>query len=67
MFSGMGTQWPNMGRDLMTMDVFRRSIMRSDAIVERYNIHLRDLLMDAKEDSFNDALNSFIGITAIQV
>jgi fatty acid synthase, animal type len=66
-FAGMGTQWPKMGRDLMTLDSFRESIMRSNAVLEHYNIHLCDLLMEAKEDTFNDTLNSFIGIAAIQV
>jgi fatty acid synthase len=63
----MGTQWPKMGRDLMTLDSFRESIMKSNAVLEPFNIHLCDLLMDAKEDAFNDTLNSFIGIAAIQV
>jgi fatty acid synthase len=66
-FAGMGTQWPNMGRDLMALDVFRQSITRSNAVLERFDIHLYDLLMDAKEDSFVNTINSFIGIAAIQV
>jgi len=66
-FAGMGTQWPHMGRDLMTVDCFRESIMRSDTVLRPYGIHLSDLLMDSKEDTFNDTINSFVGIAAIQV
>jgi len=66
-FAGMGTQWPHMGRDLMTLDSFRESIMRSDALLRPYGIQLCDLLMDSKDDTFNDTVNSFVGIAAIQV
>jgi len=66
-FAGMGTQWPHMGRDLMSLDCFRESIMRSDALLRPYGVQLCDLLMDSKDDTFNDTANSFIGIAAIQV
>ena len=66
-FAGMGTQWTHMGRDLMTLDCFRESIMRSDTVLRPYGIQLCDLLMDSKEDTFNDTVNSFVGIASIQV
>ena len=66
-FAGMGTQWPHMGRDLMTLDCFRESIMRSDSVLRQYGIQLCELLMDSKDDTFNDTINSFVGIAAIQV
>lgn len=66
-FAGMGTQWPQMGRDLMTLDSFRDSIMKSDAVLKPYGIHLCDMLMESKEETFSNTLNSFIGIAAIQV
>ena len=56
-----------MGRDLMTLDCFRESIMRSDALLRPYGVHLSDLLMDSKDDTFNNTINSFVGIAAIQV
>jgi len=37
-FTGMGCQWPQMGRDLMTLDCCRESIMRSDALLRPYGI-----------------------------
>ena len=66
-FAGMGTQWPNMGRDLMEMDVFRRSISKSDAVLQKFDIHLIDMLMNSGDETFNDTLNSFVCIVAIQV
>ena len=63
----MGTQWPLMGRDLMTLDCFRESIVRSDSVLRPYGINLLDLLMDSKEDAFKDVVSSFVGIVGIQV
>ena len=65
--SGMGTQWPHMGRDLMTLDCFRESIMRSDAVLRPHGIQLYDLLMNPKDDTFSCIVNSIIGVTSIQV
>ena len=66
-FTGMGCQWPQMGHDLMTLDCFRESIMRSDAVLKPYGIDLCDLLMSSDDDTFNDIVNAFVGIVAIQV
>ena len=66
-FTGMGAQWPNMGRDLMTLDCFRESIMRSDALLKPYGVQLCDLLMNSKDDTFSNIINSIVGIVAVQV
>ena len=66
-FDGMGAQWHGMGRDLMQLDVFRQSIMESDAVLRPYGLKLYDLLMTGDEDAFNDIINTFVGIAAIQV
>jgi len=63
----MGSQWPEMGRDLMALDCFRESIMRSDKVLRPYGIQLCDLLMNSKEDPFNNIVNSFVGIVSVQV
>ena len=68
-FDAYTCQWPGMGRDLMILDCFRESIMRSDALLRPYNVRLCDLLMDGEDETFttNDTVNSFVGIVAIQV
>lgn len=63
----MGTQWNGMGRDLMKIDSFHQSILRSEAVLRQFDIHLYDLLMNSTEDTFNNTLYSFISIAAIQV
>ena len=66
-FSGMGSQWSGMGRDLMSVDAFRQSIMQSHAVLSQFNISLYDMIMDCSEMTFRDILSSFVGIVAIQV
>ncbi|XP_062589750.1 fatty acid synthase-like [Saccostrea cucullata] len=66
-FSGMGTQWHGMGRDMMVIDVFRNSILKSDVVLSVYGVKLYDLMMNAEESAFENTVNSFICIAAIQV
>lgn len=66
-FSGMGTQWQYMGRDLMILDCFRESIMQSDAALRPYGVQLYDLIIHPQDDTFANVVNSFVGIVAIQV
>lgn len=51
----------------MVFDVFRDSIMKSDAVLSTYGVNLYDLIMTAEESVFEDTVNSFICIAAIQV
>ncbi len=67
MFAGMGTQWHGMGRDLMTLEPFRQSILKSDAVLQQHGLHLVDMIMHGDENTFSQTLNSFVGIAAIQV
>ena len=66
-FAGMGTQWHGMARDLMGIHIFRQSIMKCDKVLETVGIKLYDLLMTGDAKAFEDSLNSFISIAAIQV
>ena len=66
-FAGMGTQWHGMGRDLMVVESFKQSIMKSDAVLRKYGVNLFEMLMQGDENTFDNTMNSFIGIAAIQV
>ncbi|KAL4239386.1 hypothetical protein ACF0H5_000203 [Mactra antiquata] len=66
-FTGMGSQWYGMGRCMMEIEVFYTSIMKSDTLLQQYNIELYDMLMNGDETTFEDTVNSFVAIAAIQV
>lgn len=63
----MGSQWPGMGKVLFTIDVFQRSIRRSAEVLKPLGIDLMDLLENGKDETYNNILNSFVTIAAIQV
>ena len=66
-FAGMGTQWPQMGRKMMTIDAFRQSIQRSETVLSPYGIQLADIILKGADDVFDSTILSFVGIAAIQV
>ena len=66
-FAGMGTQWQGMGRQMMEIDIFKKSILQSDTILKPYSVHLYDLIMEGDASAFENIVHSFVGIAAIQV
>ncbi|XP_069122700.1 fatty acid synthase-like [Argopecten irradians] len=66
-FAGMGAQWYGMGRQMMEIDDFKKSILKSDAVLRPYSLCLYDFLMKGEEKMFEDTLHSFVSIAAIQV
>jgi len=65
-FSGMGTQYQGMGVELMKIDIFRQSIIRSAETLKPYGINLIDIIY-AKHNVYERTLNAFVGIAAIQI
>lgn len=66
-FSGMGSQWSGIGRTMMEVKVFRKSIMKSDAILKQHGINLHDILMSEDDGLMKGVVNSFVSITSVQV
>ncbi|KAK6328250.1 hypothetical protein J4Q44_G00002280 [Coregonus suidteri] len=65
--SGMGTQWGGMGRSLMQLPEFRESILRSDKALKVTGMCVSSLLMEADESTFEDTVQAFVGLAAIQI
>lgn len=63
----MGSQWNEMGRDLMTLDVFKRSIERADEILKPYNVSASQSILSKDKSTFDDIVNSFVAVASIQV
>ncbi|CAF1407326.1 unnamed protein product [Didymodactylos carnosus] len=66
-FSGMGTQWPGMGKELMKVKHFRQSIEKSSRVLEQYGIDLCKLIETGDEVEYDKTINNFVAIAAIQV
>lgn len=66
-FSGMGSQWNTMGKQLLNIPIFAESIRKCDAILKPKGVDLIDILTNEDPKLFDNILNSFVGIAAIQV
>ena len=67
-FSGMGTQWDGMGRDLLQFKAFENSIKKSADVLAPYGVDLYDMILNTTdEDKIDPLMKSFVSIAAIQV
>nr|UEN71130.1 fatty acid synthase 2 [Glyphodes pyloalis] len=66
-FSGMGSQWSGMARTLLRVPVFAASIERSAAALRPHGVDLVHVITEAPDAAFDDVINSFISIAAVQV
>lgn len=66
-FSGMGTQWHGMGKELMKIPTFRKSIINANKILKDTDIDVEKLLLESDENTYKNTINSFVGLASIQV
>lgn len=66
-FSGMGSQWIGMGRDLMEMSPFQKSIEKSASVLKTLGLDLYALFNSNDPAIFDNPLNTFVGVASIQV
>lgn len=66
-YSGMGSQWPSMAKDLMQIEVFKQSIHRCAEALRPEGIDLVEILTKSDASKFENTLYSFISIAAVQV
>ncbi|KAH8306769.1 hypothetical protein KR044_013279, partial [Drosophila immigrans] len=66
-YSGMGSQWASMAKDLMQIDVFAKTVQRCADVLKPEGVDLIDVLTRSTDKSFENILNSFISIAAMQV
>ncbi|XP_058059390.1 fatty acid synthase [Anopheles bellator] len=66
-YSGMGSQWASMARDLMQLEVFHNTIARCAEALRPEGVDLIDVLTKSDDSRFDNILNSFISIAAVQV
>ncbi|GFS78340.1 fatty acid synthase [Nephila pilipes] len=68
-FSGMGTQWPCMAKQLMGLEIFANSIRRSAEVLKPYGLDLIDLVTNGVKNETNSRsiIPAFVSIAAVQV
>lgn len=66
-FSGMGSQWTEMGASLMEIPMFRSSIENCHKVLKPYGLDLISIITTNDKNMFDNILHSFVGIAAIQI
>ncbi|XP_029343545.1 fatty acid synthase [Acyrthosiphon pisum] len=63
----MGSQWQGMGTDLMKVPVFADAINKCDVILKPKGVDIKNILTSQNPKLFDNILNSFVGIAAVQI
>lgn len=63
----MGSQWAGMGLTLMKIPVFAQAVQKCHQLLEPKGVDLIRIITDTEPTTFDNILNSFVGIAAIQV
>ncbi|CAL1296657.1 unnamed protein product [Larinioides sclopetarius] len=68
-FSGMGTQWPGMAKQLMELEIFARSMRISAEILKPYGLDLIDIVTNGakKESKERNIIPALVSIASIQI
>ncbi|XP_072382070.1 fatty acid synthase-like [Diabrotica undecimpunctata] len=66
-FSGLGSQWTGMARDLMHIDVFKNTFNRCARALKPHGVDLHKVIMDDTPNSLKDITNIFSSISAVTV
>ncbi|GBP93128.1 Fatty acid synthase [Eumeta japonica] len=66
-YSGMGSQWAGMGAQLMRIPIFARAIKKCHKVLEPKGINLMNILVEPDKAIYDNILNSFVGIAAVQI
>ncbi|XP_034230761.1 fatty acid synthase-like [Thrips palmi] len=66
-FSGMGSQWPAMAASLMQLPVFAAAVERCHQTLQPKGVDVIKILSSRDAHTFDNILNSFVGIAAVQI
>lgn len=66
-YTGMGSQWTGMATSLMQIDSFRETIQKCHEILRPYGLDLINIVTSTDETTFDNIINSFVGIAAVQI
>ncbi|XP_051172618.1 fatty acid synthase-like [Leptopilina boulardi] len=67
MFSGMGSQWLGMGKHLLHIPIFMEAINKCNRVLQPRGIDIVRIITEEDSKIYDNILNSFVGIAAIQI
>ncbi|RLU17245.1 hypothetical protein DMN91_011314 [Ooceraea biroi] len=67
LFSGMGAQWPGMGKQLLGIQVFQRSLRRCADALLPYGVDLMNIILNGTDETYKNVTNTFVSTVAIQI
>jgi len=66
-FTGMGSQWPGMGKSLLKLSIFAAAIEKCHRVLEPHGVDLISVITSDNPKIIDNILNCFVGIAACQV
>jgi len=66
-FTGMGSQWPGMGKSLLKFPIFAAAIEKCHRFLEPHGVDLINVITSDNPKIYDNILNCFVGIAACQV
>jgi fatty acid synthase len=67
MFTGIGSQWPGMGKSLLMLPVFAAAIAKCQEALKPHGVDVINIITSDDSRIFSNILNCFVGIAACQV
>ncbi|XP_021929696.1 fatty acid synthase-like isoform X3 [Zootermopsis nevadensis] len=66
-FTGMGSQWPGMGKSLLKLPVFAAAIEKCQRALKPCGVDVLNIITSDDQGIFDNILNCFVGIAACQI
>lgn len=66
-YTGIGSQWAEMGKDLMKIPIFLKTIQKCHDVLVPKGLNLIDIISSPDKAIFDKVLHSYVGIVAIEI
>ncbi|XP_025264308.1 fatty acid synthase-like [Camponotus floridanus] len=66
-FSGINSQWPGMGRELLHIETCQRSLQRCADVLKEHDVDLMNIIINGTDETYENVLVATVSIVAIQI
>lgn len=67
LYSGVGSQWLGMGKDLMKIPIIADAVENCHKILVSKSLNLKEIITSIDLKTFTNTLHTFVGVAAIQI